>query len=144
MTAQSEYNQLNAKQSKLSKRKAWEETKKYAKKWGADTSIFTKGLGPAWERFGNRARGGAEVARLAPIDERTVKPMRAEKAKVDAILKDYKTTCSNNKKANKTGSDLFWAWAALDSYLGSLQHNADEVMKLAEGELRKNSRAGRT
>jgi hypothetical protein len=143
MTAQGEYNQLSAKQTKLSKRKAWEETKKYAAKWGADTSVFNKGLGPAWDKFSNRARGGAEVARLAPIDERTVKPMRAEKAKVDAILKAYKTLCSTNKKANKTGSDLFWAWAAVDSYVGVLQQNADKVMKLAEDELLKNSRAGR-
>ena len=144
MTAQSEYNQLTAKQTKLSKRKAWEEAKTYAKKWGADTSVFNKGLGPAWDRFASRAKGGAEVARLAPIDERTVKPMRAEKAKVDAILTAYKKLCHDNKKANKTGSDLFWAWAAVDSYLVTLQQNADKVMRLAEDELRKNAHAGRT
>lgn len=91
----------------------WETQKKEAKKQ-VDTSLLKKGLGPALDNLHSLVKGAEEVKRYYPkLDERTLKPVREARKKVDGIARDYVKLC--DQQAQKAGltAEQKRAWSLL-------------------------------
>jgi hypothetical protein len=94
-------------------RVVWESAKKKASAQ-VDVSVFKRGLGPAIDSLRQVSKGALEVKRFYnTLDDRTMRPVKDQAAKVDSIVREYKKICSDSaKKAGLTPAQK-QAWVQL-------------------------------
>jgi len=127
--AKAKYQALGRK-LKDTNRKGWEIRKAFAKECGIDVKVFSKGLGPQFDRFVAVVRGVMDIKAYVPVDERSLKSLYPEKAKLDQIFKTYAAVIKPNTKPATTPQ--YWGWTALDDGLRDMQNWADDVIKTSD------------
>lgn len=96
-------------------RVTWETAKKNAAKQ-VDVSVFKSGLGPAIDSLRQLSKGAMEVKRFyATLDDRTLKPVKAQAAKVDKIVRDYVKICTTAANAANATPAQQQAWKKLEA-----------------------------
>jgi hypothetical protein len=115
-------------------RKAWEARKEFAKECGIDIKVFNKGLGPQFDRFVAVLRGVKEIDSYVPVDERSIKSLRSEQAKLDQIVTAYRTITTPRQKPVKH-EPQWYGWYVLDKGLARLQSWAKDGIRQMDNQL---------
>lgn len=123
-------------------RKAWEARKAFAKECGIDVKVFNKGLGPQYDRLVGVLRGVKEIDAYVPVDERSIKSLRAEQQKLDQIITSYRAITTAKQKPVKH-EPQWYGWYVLDSGLRSLQSWARDGIRQVDADLQDRERKQR-
>jgi hypothetical protein len=144
MNANEAKNKANAISHKYpdTTRKAWEARKAFAKECGIDIKVFNKGLGPQYERLVGVLRGVKEIDAYVPVDERSIKTLRAEQKKLDQIITSYRAITTPKQKPVKH-EPQWYGWYVLDSGLRSLQSWAKDGIRKVDADLQAREREQR-
>ena len=107
----------------------WNRSKQTAGKL-VDVSVFKGDLGPLLDGMNQLYQGALEVKRFYPtLDERTKKPVRTQKAKIESVLHSYKKICTNEAKKTGVTAAQKKAWSVLDGALDVVQATMIKVHK---------------
>lgn len=93
----------------------WAEKKKKAAKDGADLAkLANDSLGPKLDNFRQLFKGAIEVSRLySKLDDRTLKPVREARKKVEDTAAAYEKTCRALSKDATLSKGAQDAWSEL-------------------------------
>lgn len=140
-------------------RPAWEKLKK-AVAPSIDVKVFDKNLGPALDKYRAMLKGGYDVMVMhGALEAKSLAPVKAAKAKVDAALEAYLRLAAQRQKnpadrltdpknARTAPAKQKEAWAAVERELRKLRSYTDDwyknleltqlqQRKLAQGEYRR-------
>jgi len=117
-------------------RKGWEARKTFAKECGVDVKVFNKGLGPQYERFVKVMKGVMEIDSYVPVDERSIKQLRAEQQKLNQIVTAY-LAITKPKTKPVVHEPQWYAWYSLNDGLKGLKMWSEEVIKKADDYLKR-------
>ena len=107
----------------------WNRAKQTAGKV-VDVSVFKEDLGPLLDGMNQLYQGALEVKRFYPtLDERTKKPVRSQKAKIENVLRSYKTICTNEAGKQGVTAAQKKAWSDLSAAVDVVQATMIRVQK---------------
>jgi hypothetical protein len=95
----------------------WATAKKKASKH-VDTKVFNRNLGPALDSLRDICDGAMDVKKYYnQLDDRTLKPVRERKAKVEKIINEYLAICKRELAKPGLTADQKKAWGDLATQL---------------------------
>jgi hypothetical protein len=95
----------------------WTSAKKKASKY-VDTKVFNRNLGPALDSLRDICDGAMDVKKYySKLDDRTLKPVKERKAKVEKIIMEYQTICKREMAKPSLTADQKKAWGDLTTQL---------------------------
>jgi hypothetical protein len=107
----------------------WNDAKKKAGTV-VDVSVFKEDLGPLLDVMNQLYQGALEVKRYYPtLDERTKKPVRAQKTKIETVMGHYKTICANESNKQGVTPAQKKAWDSLVTAINLIQASMIKVKK---------------
>jgi hypothetical protein len=107
----------------------WNDAKKKAATV-VDVSVFKENLGPLLDVMNQLYQGALEVKRYYPtLDERTKKPVRAQKTKIETVMGHYKTICTNESDKQGVTPAQKKAWGSLTTAIGLIETSMIRVKK---------------
>jgi hypothetical protein len=99
--------------------------------------------GPQYERLVGVLRGSRRSTPNVPVDERSIKSLRSEQAKLDQIITAYQAITKPKQKPVKH-EPQWYGWYVLDSGLNSLQRWARDGIRQVDSDLKDRERKQRT
>lgn len=107
----------------------WNDAKKKAGTV-VNVSVFKEDLGPLLDVMNQLYQGALEVKRYYPtLDERTKKPVRAQKTKIETVMGHYKTICANESNKQGVTPAQKKAWDSLVTAINLIQASMIKVKK---------------
>jgi hypothetical protein len=98
----------------------WSSAKKKASKY-VDTKVFKLNLGPSLDSLRDICEGAMDVKKYySKLDDRTLKPVKDRKAKVEKIIREYQAICKREMAKPGVTADQKRAWGDLASQLDTV------------------------
>jgi hypothetical protein len=96
----------------------WAEAKKKAEAKKVDVKLFKRDLGPELDKLRDVCEGALQVKKhYGKLDPKTIKTVKDQSLKVEKIIRDYGTLCTQESKKPGVTADQKKAWESLKSQL---------------------------